>query len=307
MNIRDLKYFIAVAQLKHFGLAAEHCFVTQPTLSMQLKKLERQLGLTLFERNNKQVLITAAGEKILAHALSIISEVEKINQISKQAQDPLSGPFQLGVIPTLAPYLLPWLMPRFIKALPNLELFLIEEKTEVLTRMLADGRIDAAIMARPIEHAQLSFQPLFEEEFYFICAQSHKLANKSSIAIEDIDSNELLLLSEGHCLREQAIDICHLPATQNHLKFSATSLETLRHMVSAKRGITLLPALSIHQDLSASPPYAIQPISAGNNTRQIALYFRKNTPASQVNEKISHEIKSIIPEILNSIKNKIKA
>ncbi|WP_040953697.1 LysR substrate-binding domain-containing protein, partial [Coxiella burnetii] len=205
MNIRDLKYLLAVADSAHFGKAAEKCFVSQPTLSAQLKKLEEELGVRLFERNNKRVLITPIGQIIAAQVRVILQEVEKLKVLAQNAQDPFAGVFHLGIIPTLGPYLLPIILEIFKKRLPKLNLVVYENKTENILHELQQGRLDAVILALPVSAPNLVVQELFCEPFYVALPKHHPLAKKKSVTLADLEKETLLLLEEGHCLREQAL------------------------------------------------------------------------------------------------------
>jgi len=298
VNIRDLKYLVAVADHNHFGRAAEACFVSQPTLSMQLKKLEEELGITVFERSNKQILITDIGEKIVAKAREILLDIEGMKSLAQTAHDPMVGPLRLGVIPTVAPYLLPHVMSSLVTTFPKLELYLIEEKTPNLVELLDKGKVDAAIMALPNEET-LEYQVLYEEPFYLACAKSNQMSEQLSVSMESLMSEKIMLLEEGHCLRSQAMDICHQVKAQNIADFSATSLETLRLMVAAGNGVTLLPALSVtgrdQDDLSILPFNDSQPF------RQIALFWRGNSSkkrcfsniTSVIIEEVAHKTSTL--------------
>jgi LysR family transcriptional regulator, hydrogen peroxide-inducible genes activator len=298
MNIRDLNYLIAVAEFGHFGRAAKACFVSQPTLSMQLKKLEERLGVVLFERNNKQVLITEIGRQLVEKARKIVLEVDELKQLAKAYTSPYAGSLKLGVIPTVAPYLLPQVMP-FIKAKFNqLTLYLVEEKTPVLIEQLSRGKIDVAIMALPIED-EFNHQILYNEPFYFACASTNALAKNTTIALNELTQHPIMLLEEGHCLREQALEICHQAKVDKLADFSATSLETLRLMVAADIGVTMLPALSIIK----APNADIRILSFEDKipTRQIALFWRKNSHRQScfvaLSELISDKTQSLLSQI----------
>ncbi|ATN74863.1 LysR substrate-binding domain-containing protein [Coxiella burnetii] len=271
MNIRDLKYLLAVADSAHFGKAAEKCFVSQPTLSAQLKKLEEELGVRLFERNNKRVLITPIGQIIAAQVRVILQEVEKLKVLAQNAQDPFAGVFHLGIIPTLGPYLLPIIFEIFKKRLPKLNLVVYENKTENILHELQQGRLDAVILALPVSAPNLVVQELFCEPFYVALPKHHPLAKKKSVTLADLEKETLLLLEEGHCLREQALEACSMTAAKTEMGFKATSLETLRHLVAAGAGITLLPALSVNAEKSE---LAIKSFNATIPSRSIGMLWR---------------------------------
>ena len=276
MNFRDLNYFVTTAKTKHFGKAAKACFVSQPTLSMQLKKLEDTLGVQLFERNNKNVRITREGEILRAQATKILQEADALKQCARTMRDPLALDFHLGVFPTLSPYLLPKITPLIRQSLPNLSLFYVEEKTDQLLESLTNGKLDAIIVALPIDNDKLISLDLFVDPFVLAHPRGHALEQKKSITIEDINVDELLLLEEGHCLRGQALEACpHLPnTTQNH--FSATSMSTLIEMVAFGHGITLVPHIAT--DSIFTHNLVIRTIDSPTPSRQIGLVYRRNYP-----------------------------
>lgn len=288
MNLREIKYFVTLAETCHFGEAAEKCFVTQPALSMQIKKLEEILDVTLFERNNKQVILTAVGRKILPIAHQLLIKAEEIQQIAKNNTDPLASEIRLGVIPTIAPYLLPLILPIIKKHFPKLKIWLIEEKTDILTTQLEEGKIDAAIMAHPITVTNFHSEQLYDEPFFFVCSKQNYLSKKKEIKIDNIQSLPIMLLEEGHCLREQAISACHLKYTKTPIELTATSLETLRYMVQADNGVTLLPLLAIAGEKSYG--LAVIPFAPPKPFRAIKLYWRGTYPKKELLLTLAHLI-----------------
>lgn len=280
MNLRDLKYLVTVAELGHFGKAAEACNVSQPTLSMQLKKLEEFLGVTLIERGNRQVMLTPIGHEIVEEARQIVQKAERLVAHAKESQDPLSGEFRLGAFPTIAPYLLPLIVPRVKELLPNLKLLLIEEKTASLLAQLKRGEIDAALIAMPVEEEGLFIRELFTEPFDLAVPENHPLAHKKQASYNDLQSYPLLLLEEGHCLREQALDICQRVGMREEQNFRATSLETLRHMVAGGVAVTLVPRLAVKQ--AANEPIRYIPFAEPVPARRIALCCRKRFPRKEI-------------------------
>jgi LysR family hydrogen peroxide-inducible transcriptional activator len=271
MNLRDLQYLTAVAELKHFGKAAAACHTSQPTLSMQLKKLEEMLGITLFERSNKRVMITPIGEAIVERAQRILREAEEITATAKMAQNPYAGKFRLGVFPTLAPYFLPLAIPSLRKKFPQLQLLLVEEKTPALLEKLKAGTLDAALLALPIAEDGLETAPLFDDPFLLAVPHNHTLAKRKIIRQNDIADECLLLLEDGHCLRAQALEVCHMAGASEQQEFRATSLETLRHMVTAGVGITLIPRLAMQK----KDGIAYIPFAKPAPSRTIGLVWRK--------------------------------
>ncbi|ODN43148.1 LysR substrate-binding domain-containing protein [Piscirickettsia litoralis] len=244
MNLRDLKYFISVAELKHFGKAAEACFVSQPTLSTQIKKLEEELGVQLFERGMRTVLLTSAGEAVLVYARRILLEVDELKSAAKREQDPYHEPLTLGILPTITPYLLPVIMPKLSKALPELKLVLHELQTHQCIEQLRLAKVDAILLAMPVAMSKLAGKILFDEEFALLVNQTDPRVKHKNVAMTDIDPEALLLLDEGHCLRDQALEACELAAINHKNSFRGTSLETIAHMVGAGMGMTLVPSLA---------------------------------------------------------------
>jgi LysR family transcriptional regulator, hydrogen peroxide-inducible genes activator len=278
MNFRDLQYLVALADHRHFGRAAEACFVSQPTLSTQVKKLETELGVELIERRPRNVLLTDAGQRVVERARVILDEAANIQGIASQAHDPESGSVRMGLFPTLAPYLLPHVVHRLHERFPRLELLLVEEKTEVILQQLADGQLDAGLLARPVFAPGLVEQVLFVEDFVLAVPADHPLAG----ADEPVDpsvlaTDDVLLLEEGHCLREQALDVCRLAGATERKGFRATSLETLRQMVAAGVGITLLPKLSVQPPIAPSDDIRLLRFAEPVPRREIAMYSREKS------------------------------
>ncbi len=245
MNLRDLRYLVAVAEHRHFGRAAEACFVSQPTLSTQLKKLEEFLGVTLIERTNRQVMLSPAGEQIVEQAQRILREVNTLTAMAEQFRDPLGGEFRLGIIPTVAPYLLPRILGPIREGFPNLRLQLTEGQTAQLTRMVKQGDLDAVLLALPLHEENIEEQLLFEEPFLFAVSDEHPKAGRKSVSLDDLEDEQVLLLEDGHCLRDQALDVCNAHRAVENTNFRGTSLETLRQMVAANAGVTLMPELAV--------------------------------------------------------------
>lgn len=277
MNLRDLHYLVALADHKHFGRAAEACFVSQPTLSTQVRKLEEELGVTLVERNPRKVLLTETGRQIVARARDILTEVEQIRHIARNEQDPQAGTLRLGIFPTLGPYLLPHVLAMIRSDFPRLELLLIEEKTPELLERLREGRIDAAILALPVPDDTLHSEFLFEEPFVLAAPAVHPLAGRRSLQLADLEDQHLLLLEDGHCLREQALEVCRMSGADEKQGFRATSLETLRQMVAANVGITLLPLLAVQPPIAPTANVRLTPFRAHPPSRRIAMCWRRSS------------------------------
>jgi LysR family hydrogen peroxide-inducible transcriptional activator len=248
MNLRDLRYLVAVAEHRHFGRAAEACFVSQPTLSTQLKKLEETLGVMLIERTNRRVMLSPEGEQIVAQAQRILSEVNTLLALSEQLQDPLGGELRVGIIPTIAPYLLPKILRPIKEAFPNLQLQLTEGQTSHITRLLKRGDLDVILLAIPIpdlHDENVEEFELYAEPFYLAVGESHGKAEWQTVTPEDLDGESVLLLEDGHCLRDQALAVCHAHRGVESKSYSATSLETLRQLVGAGMGVTLMPEFAV--------------------------------------------------------------
>lgn len=293
MNLRDLRYFVALADTRHFGRAAELCFVSQPTLSTQLKKLEDELGVTLFERAPRNILLTPAGEQILRHARQVLAQVRQMQEIAKHIKDPEATSIRLGIFPTLAPYLLPHVVPNIRKRFPQLELLLIEEKTEALILQLRNGQIDAAILAEPVADEHFDARHLFTEPFVLALPEKHPLGKHRSLALNALAQQHLLLLEDGHCLRAQALEVCTRFGASEKEGFRATSLETLRQMVAAGVGITLLPMLAVQPPVPESPYIRLVPFREPPPTRRITLYWRKSSVRAHFLADIGRQISKL--------------
>jgi LysR family hydrogen peroxide-inducible transcriptional activator len=277
MNLRDLQYLVALAEYRHFGRAAEASFVSQPTLSTQIRKLEDELGVALVERTPRKVLLTETGSEIARRARGVLSQVDEIKSIAQRTRDPESGTIRLGIFPTLGPYLLPHVIPHLRARFPRLELLLREEKTEQVLHMLREGTLDAGILALPVHDDSLHVEFLFEEPFVLAVPSGHALAGRGRLRMDDLSDQNLLLLEDGHCLRDQALEVCHLAGAGEKTGFRATSLETLRQMVSANVGITLLPALAVQPPVAQSPDVDLIAFEAPAPSRRIAMLWRKSS------------------------------
>lgn len=293
MNLSDLRYLVAVADHRHFGRAAEACYVSQPTLSTQIKKLERELGVELFERHPRQVLLTAAGEQVVRHARQAVAEAEAIREVARQSTDPETGRLRVGIFPTLGPYLLPHIVPSLHERFPRLELLLVEEKTEVLTQRLHDGALDVAILALPVEGDHLHTEPLFDEKFVLAVPAGHPLAGrKRAVNLSVLAGEELLLLEDGHCLRAQALSVCHLNGASERSGFRATSLETLRHMVASGGGITLLPELAVRPPVPQHRGVSLLHFSSPAPSRRIGMVWRTTSAFASFLPKVAEVVRS---------------
>ncbi|NZA26695.1 DNA-binding transcriptional regulator OxyR [Luteimonas sp. SJ-92] len=297
MNLRDLKYLVALADHKHFGRAAAACFVSQPTLSTQIRKLEEELGVSLVERAPRKVMLTPAGREAAERARRIVAEVEQMKEAARREQDPESGTVRLGIFPTLAPYLLPHVIPRLRLRFPKLELLLVEEKSDVLLGRLRDGRLDAAVLALPVDDDQLHCEPLFEEPFMLAVPEGHALAGRSALRMEELADQRLLLLEDGHCLREQALEVCHLGGAGERSEFRATSLETLRQMVAANVGVTLLPILAVQPPVARSGSIRLLAFQDSRPSRRIAMVWRRSSAMDAFLHQLADVFARLPPEL----------
>lgn len=245
IKIRDLEYLDAIERFRHFGKAAEACHVSQPTLSGQIMKLEDQLGVSLIERHPRNIMLTPAGEQLLAKARRVLLAARELEMTAKTLGDPLAGEFHLGLIPTLAPYLLPLIMPELIAKLPDLQIFLHERKTPDLLALLDDGTLDALVLPWLDDMNAFQAYDLFEEKFVLAVSAKHELAQRKRVKLDYLQGHKVLTLEDGHCLRDQALGYCFSAGADEDRRFQATSLETLRYMVAANMGITLLPELAV--------------------------------------------------------------
>lgn len=300
MNIRDLKYLTALAEHKHFGRAAESCFVSQPTLSTQIKKLEEELGVTLVERDNKKVMLTNIGITISERANDILGDVDEIKALAKQASDPESGVLTLGLIPTIGPYLLPYAVKAIRKRFPDIKLYLHEAQTHVLTDMLKTGKVDAAIMALPVADDRIESYPMYAEAFFAALPMGHSLGKAKTLKPSQLKNEEMMLLEDGHCLRDQALDICHKMGAHEMGGFRATSLETLRQMVASGAGVTLLPTLAAESSQCSESDISIIPFSDPQPKRDIGIFYRPSSPRKELFQEIGRTIADRLPKGLKN-------
>jgi LysR family hydrogen peroxide-inducible transcriptional activator len=296
MTLQELKYLVALADHGHFGRAAEACFITQSTLSTQIKKLEDFLGVTLFDRSLKRVTPTPIGREILQAARNIVEEAERIRELAKHTQDPMTRTVHLGVIPTLGPYYLPHALTLVHRKHPGLRMLLREEMTPQILEHLADGKLDAGLLALPVTDDVLRVEPLFYEPFYAALPAGHALAKQATIKVTELMQEKLLLLDEGHCLRDQALDVCGARQDRRE-EVRATSLETLRQMVGLGLGATLLPALSVDAGPRVSrKAVEIRPFKSPPPGRTIALVWRRRAPFPETFERLAQTLRAALPD-----------
>ena len=282
MTLTELKYIVAVARERHFGRAAEACFVSQPTLSVAVKKLEEELDVKLFERGANEVSVTPLGEQIVRQAQQVIEQAAALKEIAKLGKDPLSGPLRLGVIYTIGPYLLPDLVRQAIERVPQMPLMLQENFTAKLLDMLRLGELDCAILAEPFPDTGLAVAPLYDEPFLAAVPSKHPLAKRKSITAEELKRETMLLLGTGHCFRDHVLEVCPeyarfaSDAEGIRKSFEGSSLETIKYMVASGMGVTVVPQLSVPKDLQPHIRYV--KFSAPVPTRRVVLAWRRSLP-----------------------------
>jgi LysR family hydrogen peroxide-inducible transcriptional activator len=284
MTLTELRYIVAVARLQHFGRAAEACFVSQPTLSVAVKKLEDELGVQLFERGPNEVSITPAGSRVIEQAQRVLEEADKVKALAKSAADPLEGPLKLGVIFTIAPYLLPQLIPVLRRRAPKMPLVIEENYTATLSERLKRGDIDAAMVALPFDEPGITVTPLYDEDFVVALAKTHPWAKRRSIAAAELAKESLLLLGTGHCFRDQVLNACpslnRSSATPGSLQktVEGSSLETIRLMVASGLGLTVLPASAVPERPAARDLLAYIRFTRPAPDRRVVLASRSSFP-----------------------------
>ena len=296
MNLRDLRYLVALADTRHFGKAAERSFVSQPTLSAQIKKLENYLGVQLIERQPRRVALTETGVKIVAIARRILQDSDEIVSFARNEHDPLSGKLRIALIPTIGPYLLPLLTRRLRKQLPRLKLMLYEYQTQPLLEKLRAGDIDLGILALPVPLDGLESRSLYDEPFSVAMPNNHPLAKKHTVKLDDLNGETLLLLEDGHCLRDQALDVCSRVDVKESEDYRATSLETLRQMVAAGLGMTLLPDLATRGPFGSGHGLTVKEFAKPVPSRTVGAVWRKSSSRGQAIKAVCDVIHTAVKE-----------
>ena len=301
MKLRDLQYLVAVDEERHFHKAAQRCFVSQPTLSGQLKKLEQELGVLLVDRSQRQVVMTDVGKAVAEQARKVNVEVKSIEDIAQSFHDPMAGELHVGLIPTLAPYLLPVIMPQFKREFPQLRFWLYEYHTATLLDMLRRAELDVLILALPLPVVTGEFEQLdlFKEPFQLAVASSEPLSRLSYISLGELENKEMMLLEEGHCLRGQALDICVTSGAKENVSFNASSLETLRHMVGEGMGMTLMPELAVPVGRSNKDTVSYLQFSDPKPNRHIGMVFRKGSYRKETFSGVAELICKVLPDSLH--------
>jgi LysR family transcriptional regulator, hydrogen peroxide-inducible genes activator len=278
MNLRDLEYTVSLAADGQFRRAAAHCHVSQPTLSAQIAKLEDELGVQLFERGTRAATPTVSGRAIIRQAQVVLDDVERLRALARTAQDPLSGPFHLGVIPTAGPYLLPRLLPTLRERWPNLQLLLREDRTAQLLERLRVGSLDAAILALPIDGEDLRWSSLLSEAIVLALPRNHPLAQSRTVPQTALASEPVILLEEGHCLRDHALSICDAVGSTDHRSVHSAGLETVRQMVMAGAGVALVPELATLAPFAGSELAVYRHFAGAEPKRDLVLVWRRTFP-----------------------------
>lgn len=294
MNIRDLEYLIALAEYKHFRRAADACSVSQPTLSGQIRKLEDELGTVLLERTSRKVLFAQAGLMLVEQAKSVLREVKTLKEMASNQGKEMSGPLHIGIIPTLGPYLSPIIVPALKQAFPELELFLYELQTAQLIMQLESGQLDCCILSFCNESEPFIEVPIFQERMFLGVSKQHEWASRESVGMNELKGKEMMLLDDGHCLRNHTLNYCLSVGAKENVHFRATSLETLRNMVEANAGITFVPDFASRVHPSENIRYL--PFEEPQPYRAIGLVYRPGSPLRLRYERLAQEIKKIVGE-----------
>lgn len=300
LKLRDLQYLVALADTRHFGQAAARCFVSQPTLSAQLKKLEDYLGVQLIERHPRRVALTEAGTQVVARARRMLEASEEIVALTQLQRDPLAGRLRLAMLPTIGPYLLPQVAQRIRRKLPRLELLLYEYQTGPMLEHLHAGDLDVGVLALPVPADGMQQRELYEEPFVVAAPDSSELARRRSVKPSDLDGQTLLLLEDGHCLRDQALAVCARTDAREKQDFRATSLETLRQMVASGAGITLLPQLASLGAYGSARGVSIVPFVRPAPVRRIGALWRKTSARSVAINAVCDVIAEAAPKFLDA-------
>jgi LysR family hydrogen peroxide-inducible transcriptional activator len=280
MTLTELRYIVAVARERHFGRAAEACFVAQPTLSVAVKKLEEELDVKLFERGSSEITVTPLGEEIIRQAQAVLEQAQAIKEIAKRGKDPLAGPLRLGVIYTIGPYLLPDLVRHCIAEVPQMPLILQENFTVKLLEMLRAGELDCAILAEPFVDAGLAMAPLYDEPFMVAVPKNHHLATRADVSADELKRETMLLLGAGHCFRDHVLEVCpefarfSSDAEGIRKSFEGSSLETIKYMVASGMGVTVVPCMSVPKEPSKLVSYL--PFEGLPPTRRVVLAWRRS-------------------------------
>ncbi|MET3500960.1 LysR substrate-binding domain-containing protein [Mucilaginibacter sp. P25] len=306
MTITQLEYIVAVDTYRSFVLAAEKCFVTQPTLSMQVQKLEDTLGVKIFDRSKQPVVPTEIGIEIITQARVMLSESEKIKEIISDRQKELSGELRVGIIPTVSPYILPKIIHGFIEKYPQVKLIVWEQTTEEIIQQLKLGMLDCGILSTPLHENNLTEIPVFYENFVAYVSKNSKLSKKKNIVPDDIDMEEIWILNEGHCMREQVLNICQRRKSTRgfqHFEYNTGSVETLKRMVDQNNGATILPELAL-SELSEKQLDKVRYFKSPEPAREVSIVIQRNFLKRRMIEALKAEILEFVPKRMKSKKKK---
>ena len=295
LTLRDLEYIIAVADHAHFGKAAEACHVSQPSLSAQVRKVEDFLGQAVFERTKRRVAITGFGETVVAQARRVMAEARKLGELAQGSREPLSGPFRLGAIATLGPYLMPHLLGPLRKKYPKMELLLEDGLTDGLIAQLRSGKLDAVLASPTFSEEGLKLSPLFVEPFVLVAPKAHSIATKESVRAADFRANEMVLLEDGHCLKDQALGLCPVNRRGSLRRFHVTSLETLVQLVASGQGYTLIPKLAVREDAKLKELLTYRTLDDRRVGREIVLVCRQSYTQMEDIEQLAKLIRAVFP------------
>src|SRR5688572_29592949 len=293
-SVRQLECLVATAKHLNFRAAAKDCHISQPALSGQIARLEEALGVTLFERNRRRVLLTPVGEAVVERAKKLLADIDDVGALAQGHAKPLGGQLRLGVIPTIAPFLMPRALPLIRRACPDLEVLLREEQTARSLELLAEGKLDLVLLALEADLGEVTSLPLFRDPFVFAAAVGHPLSHRKSVKPEELDGERVLLLEDGHCLKDQAWAICQAHGVKHHIDFRATSLGTLAQMVSNGAGITLLPMLSV-PTVGKLPGIVVKPFAKPVPYRTIGLAWRLTSPRRVLFETLAEVLRGLAP------------
>ncbi|TDW99330.1 hydrogen peroxide-inducible genes activator [Dinghuibacter silviterrae] len=306
MNFQQLEYIVAVDTYRHFATAAEKCFVTQPTLSMMIQKLEDELGAKIFDRSRQPVVTTEVGKPIVEQARIILKETAHLKELVRERQGTIAGELKVGIIPTLAPYLLPLFVKTFLKKYPLVRLVITELRTETIIEQLKSGALDVGILVTPLGDAHLTELPLFYEEFVVYTAKNEPIWGKKYVLAEDIDVKHLWLMEEGHCMRSQILNLCELRkqvADHDNFHYEAGSIETLIKMVEANAGVTILPELAA-RDLGARQQKNLRYFKDPAPVREVSLTIHRHYVRRKLVDKLKEEILRQIPDGMREAKKR---
>ncbi|MFB6421699.1 MAG: DNA-binding transcriptional regulator OxyR [Candidatus Malihini olakiniferum] len=300
MNIRDLEYLVALSEHRHFRHAADSCHISQPTLSGQIRKLENKLGIMLLERTSRKVLFTQVGLLLVEQARTVLREVKVLKEMASQQGETMSGPLHIGLPPTVGPYLLPQIIPMLHSTFPNLEMYLHEAQVHQLLSHLDSGKLDCAIIAIVKESEAFIKFHLFDEPMKLAIYQDHPWASRKCVTMSDLAGEKLLMLEDGHCLRDQALGFCFQAGADEDMHFRATSLETLRNMVAAGSGITLLPSLAVPNEYQRDGVCYLH-CDKPEPKRTIALVYRPGSPLRSRYEKLATAVRGHMQHHFNDV------